>query len=161
MAIIQTPQTPQTPPTNKVGQAFYALKGALGLHIEEVRVKIRSGGYDVGFLPFGWSDVDELLDRVTNSGNLAELTSQVAVDLDLDFREELYLLEGFAHVVDASLAEEAIERAVARGLTQVGRFECIQALAKRMHRATDWAECFLDTEVEKESFSTADARSWL
>lgn len=160
MAIIQTQQTQQTP-TSKVGQAFYALRGALGLHIEEMREKLRSGGCDSGFLPFGWSDVDELLDRLTCSGNLSELTRQVAVDLDLDFREELYLVEGFAHVVDASLAEEAIERAVVRGMTQIGRFECIQALAKRMYRATDWAECFLDTEVEKASFSTADARSWL
>ncbi|WP_170239576.1 hypothetical protein [Streptococcus suis] len=161
MAIKQTQQTQQTLPTNKVGQAFHALKGALGLHIEEAREKIRSGGYDNGFLPFGWSDVDELLDRLTCSGNLSELTRQVAVDLDMNFLEEIYLLEGFGHVVDASLAEDVVDRAVARGMTQYGRFGVMVPLAKRMYRATEWAETFLETEVEKESFSTADPRSWL
>ena len=161
MAIKQTQQTQQTLPTNKVGQAFHALKGALGLHIEEAREKIRSGGYDNGFLPFGWSDVDELLDRIVRSEYLAELTRQVAVDLDMTFLEELYLLEGFGHVVDASLAEDVVDRAVARGMTQVGRFGVMVPLAKRMYRATEWAETFLETEVEKESFSTADPRSWL
>ncbi|HEM5188756.1 TPA: hypothetical protein U1305_001848 [Streptococcus suis] len=161
MAIKQTQQTPQTLPTNKVGQAFYALKGALGLHIEEAREKIRSGGYDNGFLPFGWSDVDELLDRIVSSEDLAELTRQVTVDLDMDFLEELYLRQGFGYVVDASLAEEVVDRAVARGMTQVGRSVVMQALAKRLPRATEWAEIFLETGDKKASFSTADPRSWL
>ena len=44
MAIEQTPQTPQTLPTSKVGQAFHALKGALGLYIAEQEKTLRSVG---------------------------------------------------------------------------------------------------------------------
>lgn len=161
MAIIQTPQTPQTPPTSKVGQAFHALRAGLRLFIDEERGKLCSGDYDEMLLPYTWLQVDRLLKKLVVTGSLANLVSQVAVELNLDFRQEMYLWEGIHLVVFASLVEEASERAVSLGMAQADRIELMGDLCRASYRAFEWESNYLDTEVEKASFSTADPRSWL
>ena len=161
MAITQTPQTPQTSPTSKVGQAFHAVKGGLGLFIDEERGKLCSGDYDEILSPCGYYEVESLLKRLPVSGSFANLVCQVAVELDLDFWEEVYLWEGIQLVVFASLAEEASVRAVALGMSQVDRIELMGGLCRASRRAFEWEGNYLYTEGEKVTFSTADPRSWL
>ena len=160
MAIIQTQQTQQTP-TNKVGQAFHALKAGLALHIDDEREKLRSGDYDDYLVPYQWFAVIRLLEKMTVIGSFAKLVSQVAVDLDLDFGEEMYLWEGVTLVVSASLGEEATKRAVDHGMSQADRVELLMRFCRDRLRASEWERNYLESGVEKASFSTTDPRSWL
>lgn len=161
MAIIQTPQTPQTLPTNKVGQAFHALKGALGLHIDDEREKLRSGGYDDYLGTYQWFDVIRLLEKMTVTGGFDKLVCQVAVELDLDFGEEMCLWEGVTLLVYDSLGEEVTKRAVDFGMSRADRIELLKKFGRGRRRASEWESNYLEVGVEKESFSIADARSWL
>ena len=161
MAIKQTQQTLQTLPTNKVGQAFYVLKAGLALHIDDEREKLRSGDYDDYLVPYQFFDVVRLLEKMTATGGFDKLVCQVAVELDLDFGEEMFLWEGISLVVHASLGEEVTKRAVDFGMSRADRIELLNRFCRGRLRASEWESTYLETGVEKASFSTADPRSWL
>ena len=169
MAIIQTQQTQQTP-TSKVGQAFHALKGALGLYIAEQEERLRSGAWSHYIKRAGedgWHCMMELSYDLAEDFyrwhlQYAELCERVAEELGLDGDKEREALhEGFYYVINASLYSLLMRLAVGLGTSteEVASFRRMSAYDRRYARW--WAKKHLDIEVKKASFSTADARSWL
>ncbi|HEM5245285.1 TPA: hypothetical protein U1356_001943 [Streptococcus suis] len=163
MAIIQTQQTQQTLPTNKVGQAFHALKGALGLYIAEQEEGFRSGAWSHYIKRAGedgWASLYEIPYEFLPK-DCTKLIDRVVEDLGLDYDEENSLHEGIGYVVDSCLYSLIMRLAVGLGTSteEVASFRRMSADHRRYARW--WAKEHLDIEVEKDSFSTADARSWL
>ena len=166
MAITQTPQTPQTPqtlPTSKVGQAFHALKAGLGLYIIDEREKFSSGYYDKNLKRCEKAyQVRYVLDSMTiYHGDLPSFLDTMVKEFGLECHEEMNLREGVMYVVRACLAEYAMKQAFALGMTRQEKCKFLVGMAKDEKKAQRWAERFLCAEVEKVTFSTADARSWL
>ena len=163
MAIEQTPQTPQTLPTSKVGEAFHALKGALGLYIAEQEKTLRSGvwsHYIKRAGEDGWGCLYEIpYDFLPNE--YTELVDRVVEELGLDHEEEWNLHEGLAYVVDSCLCSLLLRLAVGLGTSkeEVDGYRHVLASGRRGARC--WAKEHLDIEGEKVTFSTVAPRSWL
>ncbi|HEL2413543.1 TPA: hypothetical protein TZW92_002128 [Streptococcus suis] len=166
MAIEQTPQTPQTPqtlPTSKVGQAFHALKGALGLYIAEQEKTLRSGAWSHYIKRAGedgWCSLYEIpYDFLPNE--YIKLVDRVVEELGLDREEEWDLHEGLAYVTDSCLCSLILRMAVGLGTSQeeVAGYRCVLTSGRRGARC--WAKEHLDIKGEKVTFSTVAPRSWL